>query len=309
MEDKKLSNTKHFDIQEASERSGLNPHTIRAWEKRYQAVVPKRAESGRRIYSESDLERLTLLSKLALLGNSIGQIAQLPMSDLNNIYLKTNKGGAPALTSLANYSNEQGQKDLEDILSALKTYDMGAISTELQNLKDKFFIRDITFNLFVPLISKIEELTLRSELRPAQVHALKALIKFHLGNMIYSRFDSKKKSSQVIALTSFEGDIQTTNLLLTGLLCSHYPSKLYYLNANLPAHSIIEAVKGTEATILILIISEERLGWKTSLDQIIASIKKEISIILVGRINSSVPEKVLVIKSLRELDHYLEQHL
>ena len=86
-QDTKSSDPKYFNIQMAAELSGLSAHTIRAWEKRYQALTPERAENGRRLYSNREVERLTVLSQLTRLGSSIGQIARLPDEELNEIYL------------------------------------------------------------------------------------------------------------------------------------------------------------------------------------------------------------------------------
>ena len=72
----------HYSIQLASKISGVGVHTIRAWEKRYQAVVPQRNTSGRREYNDKDIERLSLLSELCTLGHSIGKIANLSTEDL-----------------------------------------------------------------------------------------------------------------------------------------------------------------------------------------------------------------------------------
>ena len=53
-----------YNIQIASKLSGVGTHTLRAWEKRYGAVIPMRNESGRRLYSDDDVEKLRLLSEL-----------------------------------------------------------------------------------------------------------------------------------------------------------------------------------------------------------------------------------------------------
>ena len=47
-----------YNIQIASKLSGVGTHTLRAWEKRYGAVVPTRNDSGRRLYSDEDIEKL-----------------------------------------------------------------------------------------------------------------------------------------------------------------------------------------------------------------------------------------------------------
>ena len=63
-------------------QTGLTAHQIRAWEKRYQAVVPERTETNRRLYSEADIERLQLLAKAREAGLSLSQVAHLPADEL-----------------------------------------------------------------------------------------------------------------------------------------------------------------------------------------------------------------------------------
>ena len=79
-------NADQFNIQLASKLTGLNPHTIRAWEKRYQAVTPIRDQKGRRLYNKDELSRLTLLNQLVFNGHSISSIAYLSDENLNSLY-------------------------------------------------------------------------------------------------------------------------------------------------------------------------------------------------------------------------------
>lgn len=57
--------------------TGLDPHTIRAWERRYGAVKPDRSDTGRRVYGDAHVERLQLLKTLVDCGEAIGSIAHL----------------------------------------------------------------------------------------------------------------------------------------------------------------------------------------------------------------------------------------
>lgn len=45
-----------FPIREVSRLTGINPVTLRAWERRYGLIQPTRTESGHRLYSQSDIE-------------------------------------------------------------------------------------------------------------------------------------------------------------------------------------------------------------------------------------------------------------
>lgn len=66
-----------YGIGTAARLTGLTVHTIRVWERRYQAVLPERSDGGRRRYSARQVERLGLLKQLTDLGESIGSIAAL----------------------------------------------------------------------------------------------------------------------------------------------------------------------------------------------------------------------------------------
>lgn len=65
--------------------ANLSVDTIRAWERRYRAIAPRRIRNGRRAFSGADLERLLLLRKLVGDGASISSIAHHPTSELRGI--------------------------------------------------------------------------------------------------------------------------------------------------------------------------------------------------------------------------------
>jgi len=68
-----------FAIGTVAGLTGLDPHTIRAWERRHRAVEPQRSDRGTRRYSDGDVLRLQLLKALVDAGESIGRVA--PLSD------------------------------------------------------------------------------------------------------------------------------------------------------------------------------------------------------------------------------------
>ena len=58
-------------------RTGLTADVLRAWERRYGAVRPQRSGGRQRLYSEEDVNRLTLLRRATLAGHSIAEVARL----------------------------------------------------------------------------------------------------------------------------------------------------------------------------------------------------------------------------------------
>ena len=58
-----------FSISTVSDMTGVNSVTLRAWERRYGLIQPKRKDSGHRLYSKQDVENIKCV--LALLDEGI----------------------------------------------------------------------------------------------------------------------------------------------------------------------------------------------------------------------------------------------
>ena len=74
--------TPRHPVRFAALRTGLTPHTLRAWERRYNLIAPSRSEGGQRLYSDLDLQRLRLLRRLTDRGHSIARLARASLEEL-----------------------------------------------------------------------------------------------------------------------------------------------------------------------------------------------------------------------------------
>jgi MerR family transcriptional regulator, light-induced transcriptional regulator len=66
-----------FPIRVVARLTGINPVTIRAWERRYQLVQPERTPGGHRLYSRADVELLRAASRLVDQGIAISHASRL----------------------------------------------------------------------------------------------------------------------------------------------------------------------------------------------------------------------------------------
>ena len=79
-----LINKHQYAIGVVARRTQTHPETIRVWERRYELIVPGRSETGRRLYSENDIAKLTLVKRLTELGHSVSSLAKLSNDDLRD---------------------------------------------------------------------------------------------------------------------------------------------------------------------------------------------------------------------------------
>lgn len=66
-----------FPIREVSRLTGVNPVTLRAWERRYGLIQPKRTESGHRLYAVADIERVHSILGWIDRGVAVSKVAKI----------------------------------------------------------------------------------------------------------------------------------------------------------------------------------------------------------------------------------------
>jgi len=309
---------KYFNIQMAAQISGLSTHTIRAWEKRYGALRPDRTDTGRRQYSTEEIERLTLLSQLTNLGNSIGQIARLPDGELKEIYAKLTHTREAVLATPQHHAPQvhiNAEETRRNLLMALAGYKVDIISHELNKAKTALTPGGFALDILVPLLKEVELRRKAGTLTTAQITTLFAIIKFHAGNIIYGHYEKKVKSTNRFALATPEGELHLLDIMVSALLCSQHQMNFFFLSSNLPAASISEAVNAIETNVLVLGVSHLnnlKMPLPNFVDEVLGHTKGLAEIWLVGmndltRQISIRNKKVRVFATFEELEKALEE--
>lgn len=74
MEDQK---TEVVPIREVSRLTGVNSITLRAWERRYGLLKPQRTESGHRLYTQADIQRVKDVQAWLVRGLAVSQVKDI----------------------------------------------------------------------------------------------------------------------------------------------------------------------------------------------------------------------------------------
>ncbi|QHF46903.1 helix-turn-helix-type transcriptional regulator [Pseudomonas sp. S35] len=70
-----------FPIREVSRLTGVNPVTLRAWERRYGLIQPARTESGHRLYSKADIETVNRILDWIERGVAVSKVGKILAHD------------------------------------------------------------------------------------------------------------------------------------------------------------------------------------------------------------------------------------
>ena len=242
-------------------QTGLSPHVIRAWEKRYQTVQPTRSEGKQRLYSTADIERLTVLRQATEAGFSIGTIASLPTESVQALLAKSvggllPSGGSGAKAGVVD-SGGAGQTDLVRIGLPLSVVDPGmeeiggfldgafeAVlrmdAERLEGLLERASVSlgqmRLLSDLVVPLVERIGEGWIKGQVKVAQEHVATAVLRTFLGHI--ARPIALHPRAPVLVVTTPSGQHHELGAIIVAAAATGIGWRVVYGGACLPAEEI-----------------------------------------------------------------------
>jgi DNA-binding transcriptional MerR regulator/methylmalonyl-CoA mutase cobalamin-binding subunit len=221
-------------------RTGLSPHVIRVWERRYKAVSPSRSPSNRRLYSDEDVERLALLARATRAGHSIGQIARLKTDELRDL---AGAGPAAPLAFEAEPSAEPAAAtiDVESLVSAVQHFDGDALEEGLNRAAVALSRPRLFEDVITPLMHRIGDLWQAGTLRVAHEHMATAVIRSFFGRL--SEGYAIPDSAPAVVVTTPLGQNHEVGALIAEAAALSVGWRAVYLGPNLPAEEIVAAVE------------------------------------------------------------------
>ncbi|HET7232205.1 MAG TPA: MerR family transcriptional regulator [Longimicrobium sp.] len=234
-------------IRVVSERTGLSPDVLRAWEKRYGAVAPPRREgAGQRLYSDADVARLRLLRRVTAAGRSIGQVAALGDDDLARLAREDDaQRAAVASPALPPRDGNAAAAHLERALAAVRELDGGTVETVLRRalvvLGADAFIDDVA----APLLRRVGDAWEAGALGVAHEHLASAVLRRVLG--IVSDAGATASTAHTIVVATPAGQVHELGAMLAAASATAAGWRVVYLGADLPAPEIAATAAGTRA--------------------------------------------------------------
>lgn len=240
-------------IRVAAARSGLSPHVIRVWERRYRAVQPSRTGSNRRFYSEEEIERLTLLHRAVGAGHRISHIARLPVGDLRQLTLPP--AVHSVLLSPASSGNGSGLSEgqwLEHCLEAVRRMDGVALEQRLTQALLAFGHQGFLRRIAAPMAQSLGDLWQQGTLAAAHEHFATVILRTFLENC--GRSFPPADAAPCLVVATPPGNIHELGALLVAAAARNLGWRVLYLGASLPAAEIAGAAVQNHARAVALSI-------------------------------------------------------
>ncbi|MGB5261004.1 MAG: MerR family transcriptional regulator [Gammaproteobacteria bacterium] len=212
-------------IRTVADLTGVNPVTLRAWERRYQLITPQRTPKGHRLYTQDDVELIRHVLDLLDQGISISQVkpllAQTP--------------GQEQVSAVAD-AGEVWRVYQEKLLEAVENFDQHALDAIYNDALSLYPVDVVIQRLISPLLRTLGERWSKRESGIAEEHFFTVYLRNKLGTRIHHM--NQRSHGPLLLLACLPGEFHEIGLLLFALATVNFGYRTLVLGANVPLEQL-----------------------------------------------------------------------
>ena len=249
-------------IRTVCELTGLNPITLRAWERRYGLIKPQRTASGHRVYSDDDVERIRKVLALTREGVAIGQVKEALETATAIVTPTPDKGPWPGYR--------------RRLAGAIAAFDEGALEAIYNEALALHSVNTVDRMLLVPMLAELGMRWSTVTAGVAEEHFFSA----YLRNKIGARFHHRRAhdTGPKILLACGPGELHEIGLLLFALAAHDAGFRVVLLGANVPFRETAAAAYRTRCDAVVISNTLDRVSpeFYSELSALVSAIKRPV---------------------------------
>lgn len=264
-----FSDTPRYPVRLVASRTGLSPHVLRAWERRYGVVSPTRSEGGQRLYSDLDVERLVRLRRLTDQGHAIRRIAGLPLEELARLEEKVDTEGdgtrslsadrSPVTGDAAQSTTELAASAVASALQATRRLDPVELQAVLERAAVTLGVPTFIDEVVAPALVRIGHGWAQGSVSVAQEHMATAVFRRVLG-WLFRVYEVKGPAPCLVVATPPRQQHEMGALMVAASAAAEGWS-VTYLGPNLPVAELLSAARQTDAdAVAVSVVYREEAG-------------------------------------------------
>jgi DNA-binding transcriptional MerR regulator len=250
----------NYPIRAVSKLTGLSVDTLRAWERRYNAISPGRSGRGR-TYSESDIERLKLLREAVDQGHRIGEIGGFTDRQLRDLMGRSSRLAVRAVPARVE-SSRAARHDSSALIEMIDRFDYLAADRELGRLAMLAPARDLIYEVVVPVMQEVGDRWYSGTFSVAQEHMISSILRNLLGGLV--RLYQSANTPASLLFATLPNEQHEFGILAAAMLAAAGGVGIMYLGPSLPVREILGAVDRTSPKAVVL-GAKAAVGWTHSL--------------------------------------------
>lgn len=219
-----------YNIKAISTMLGIQPGTLRAWERRYKIVEPIRNQVGHRLYSDEHVAILRWLIDKVKSGFTIRQAVDL-----------FNQGNVV----IADQQEDSPEKLRKALLAALLTFNESEAHLLLNEAFVLFGVKSVTIDLFRKLLVEVKSLRKNEKISAAHEQFIMTFIKMKIGNI----FQGLKVDGDLPKVVAACGVNETNELgmMIFSLFLRRKGYDVLYLGTSIPLKDLKSVIEELDA--------------------------------------------------------------
>lgn len=291
-----------YRIHRFSKLTGLSPHVIRAWERRYGLVTPIRGENRYRLYTDEDVVLFRYLKSQVDQGMAIGELSEQGLERLREqaqrVFVETYREPPPS------------ERLVTELSQALEENDRAAFERKLNGALAVIPFEEAVHRFLLPLQEQVGQLWHDGRLGVGQEHYASNQIK----QKIFSAMNQFQTSDEgpVVVVACPTNEWHEIAAMTAAYVCRARGCRVHYLGANLPIPELAAyCQRNRPACVLLSVTIMGSSEEARALAQEVARLIVPLSPVGVGgqgvRAHAEVflQENIIVFQDLNALDHFV----
>lgn len=263
-----------------AERTGLTPDVLRVWERRYGVVEPRRSPGGQRIYSDADIERLSLLHRATRGGHGISRVASLSKPKLQDIVrnIESSAAAPPILFIPA------GEPDslVDQAIAFTEALDPAGLESMLRRSLSRYGLVTFIDSIAAPFLREVGEQWHEGKLNISQEHLATAVLQRIVTEA--APLITGNAGSPTIVIATLDGERHANGALMAAATAGSEGWRVIYLGTDLPVAEIAETATRTHAHAIgiSMIYADKKSRIETDLRELATRIPESVTLLVGG---------------------------
>ncbi|MBU3572596.1 MerR family transcriptional regulator [Priestia aryabhattai] len=228
-----------YNIKAISNMVGIQPGTLRAWERRYQILNPVRNESGHRLYTEEDLRKLKWLTEKVSGGFTISQAVSLLETESSTVGTFEEEGEV-----------DSPQKIRDELLTMLLSFEEGKAQDLINHAFSLYSVEKVVIDILGSLLVKVGDMWEKGQITSAHEHYTTQVLKTRISMIFYS-LPSNGLLPKAIAVCG-PNETHEVGLLVFTLFLRRKGFEVIYLGSSIEDKDVELIVKEVDPTFLFM---------------------------------------------------------
>ncbi|YCA16612.1 MerR family transcriptional regulator [Kushneria sp. AK178] len=237
-------------MREVSRLTGVNSVTLRAWERRYGLIQPRRTPKGHRLYAREDIERVERILQWLNRGVPVSQVGELLDQASGDTPAETQDSAPTSATTEEAAPDHDWEGQRLEVIDAVADFDTNRLENLFTRSMGLYPVNTAISRLWQPVVERLENTRAEQDTPMAQRCFLESFLRTRLGLRLYH--GNHENTEPRLLMSYLPGGCGALWQLLLAFTASSAGFYITLFDGPVPVGELIDAARKKEARTIVL---------------------------------------------------------